>query len=54
VRLSFRIPYRTSFGQDIAMVGSTDELGNWDPREGISMTWSEGDVWHVDFEVAAG
>lgn len=36
------------------MVGSTEDLGNWDPRRGIRMEWSEGDVWRVDIEVPAG
>lgn len=54
VKLSFRIPYRTDYGQDIAMVGSTDLLGNWDPKRAMGMKWSEGDVWHVDFEVTPG
>jgi len=53
VRLTFRIPYRTAFGQDVAMVGSTDTLGNWDPQRGVGMQWSEGDVWYVDLEVPA-
>ncbi|KAI8467083.1 MAG: carbohydrate-binding-like protein [Monoraphidium minutum] len=54
VKLSFRIPYRTDYGQHIAMVGSNELLGNWDPQRGVGMQWSEGDVWVADFEVAPG
>lgn len=51
VKLSFKLPYRTNFGQDVAIVGSTEELGSWDPRRGLGMQWSEGDIWVCDFEV---
>jgi len=54
VKLSFKLPYRVNFGQDICLVGSSDVLGNWDPRHGVGMQWSEGDVWQVDLEVSAG
>jgi hypothetical protein len=54
VKLSFKLPYRVDFGQDICIVGSSDALGNWDPRKGVAMRWSEGDTWEVDFEVTAG
>lgn len=54
VKLSFQVPYRVNYGQDVAMVGSTDVLGNWDPSHGVGMRWTEGDVWHVDLEVTAG
>jgi hypothetical protein len=54
VRLSFKLPYRTHFGQDICIVGSSDALGAWDPSKGVGLRWSEGDVWEVDFEVSAG
>lgn len=53
VRLSFSIPYRTEWGQDVALVGDKRELGEWDPRRGVSMRWQEGDVWSADVEVSA-
>lgn len=54
LKLSFRVPYRTEYGQDVAMVGSSEQLGNWDPSRAMGMRWSEGDVWTVDLEVAPG
>jgi hypothetical protein len=36
------------------MVGSNELLGNWDPKRGMGMRWSEGDVWVADFEVPPG
>jgi hypothetical protein len=54
VKLSFKLPYRVHFGQDICIVGSSEALGNWDPSRGVGLRWSEGDVWEVEFEVSAG
>jgi hypothetical protein len=54
LKLSFKLPYRCHFGQDICIVGSSEDLGNWDPRRGVGMQWSEGDVWQVEFDVSAG
>ncbi len=54
VKVSFKLPYRCSFGQEICIVGSGDKLGNWQVQNGVKMQWSENDVWQVEFEVTAG
>jgi hypothetical protein len=54
VKLSFKLPYKCSFGQEIAMVGSGESLGNWDVHQAKSMHWTDGDIWQVEFEVSAG
>jgi Starch binding domain len=54
VRLAFKLPYRCSFGQELCLVGSGDELGNWSLESARSMKWTDGDVWQVEFEVTAG
>jgi hypothetical protein len=54
VKLSFKLPYRCSFGQELCLVGSGDALGNWRVEHGRRMQWTDGDVWQVDFEVSAG
>lgn len=54
VKLSFKLPYRCSFGQEICLVGSGEALGNWSVENGKRMHWTDGDVWEVDFEVSAG
>jgi hypothetical protein len=54
VKLSFKLPYRCSFGQELCMVGSGDALGNWSVENGKRMQWTDGDVWQVAFEVSAG
>lgn len=54
VKLSFKLPYRCSFGQELCLVGSGEFLGNWSVENGKRMHWTDGDVWTVDFEVWAG
>lgn len=54
MKLSFKLPYRCSFGQELCMVGSGDALGNWSVENGKRMQWTDGDVWQVAFEVSAG
>ena len=44
VRVSFALPYRCIFGQHLALVGSINPLGSWDVRQGVAMSWTEGDI----------
>eukprot|EP00878_Enallax_costatus_P029705 GHUV01032247.1.p1 GENE.GHUV01032247.1~~GHUV01032247.1.p1 ORF type:complete len:209 (+),score=28.40 GHUV01032247.1:343-969(+) len=54
VKLSFKLPYRCSFGQELCLVGSGEALGNWSVDRARRMHWTDGDIWQVDFEVSAG
>ncbi|GMH42311.1 hypothetical protein BSKO_10230 [Bryopsis sp. KO-2023] len=51
VKVSFRMPYRVNFGENLCLVGSGSPLGEWDVSRGLSMTWSDGDVWKADLDV---
>ncbi|CAJ1367273.1 unnamed protein product, partial [Effrenium voratum] len=42
---TFMVPYSTSFGQDLFLVGSCEELGCWDVIRKVPMGWTEGNVW---------
>jgi hypothetical protein len=53
MRLSFKLPYRVNFGQNLCLVGQGEALGNWDPNQGKRMEWSQGDVWTVQLELSA-
>ncbi|PNW86564.1 hypothetical protein CHLRE_02g091750v5 [Chlamydomonas reinhardtii] len=54
LKLNFKVGYRVNFGQTIAMIGSGDALGNWDPKRSIAMKWTDGDYWTVELNVAPG
>jgi hypothetical protein len=40
--VNFEIHYNTVFGEILFVVGSIDELGNWDPMLGKKMEWTDG------------
>lgn len=54
VRVSFGLPYRCNFGQNLRLVGSGAPLGDWDVSRSAAMTWSAGDVWKAELELELG
>ncbi|KAG2428603.1 hypothetical protein HYH02_014305 [Chlamydomonas schloesseri] len=54
LKLNFKVGYRVNFGQSVAMIGSGDALGNWDPKRSIAMKWTDGDYWTCELNVAPG
>mmetsp|Transcript_15839 Transcript_15839/g.29016 ORF Transcript_15839/g.29016 Transcript_15839/m.29016 type:complete len:296 (-) Transcript_15839:668-1555(-) len=51
--LDFSIHYRANFGESIILVGSHPSVGDWNPDNGISLQWTEGDIWKgtVSFDI---
>ena len=43
--VSFHIEYRTSWGEEVRILGSVPELGNNDPDKAISLTTVDGIHW---------
>ena len=41
--LTFKIKFETQYGQNMCVVGSTPELGEW--KKFIGLKWTEGHVW---------
>lgn len=41
--LKFKIKFETQFGQNMCVVGSTPELGDW--KKFIYLKWTDGHVW---------
>lgn len=44
-KCKFVLARSVAFGERIAVVGETNELGCWKPSHGLLLQWSEGDVW---------
>eukprot|EP01066_Platyproteum_vivax_P009562 Platyproteum_vivax@DN4218_c0_g1_i1.p1 len=42
---SISVRHRTSFGQELMLVGGSEELGGWNANEGVKLTWTEGHIW---------
>lgn len=57
VRLSFRIPYNTQWGQSLVVCGSESVLGSWNVKRGLVLSpHHQGDelIWHGSTVVPAG
>ena len=44
-KIIFSIIYNTVFGEEIAVSGSSDILGNWDKNKLLFLNWSQGNKW---------
>jgi hypothetical protein len=47
----FAIHYSANFGESIVLVGSHQALGNWVPAQGLTLSWSSGDLWSGSIEL---
>eukprot|EP01018_Ginkgo_biloba_P022299 Gb_11713 [translate_table: standard] len=54
VEVAFVINQHVQFGQIFKIVGNSSELGNWNISEGVTLTWSTGDIWTGNAEVSLG
>lgn len=50
----FALPYKTSPGEVVKLVGGDDAFGQWDAAKGCELTWSDGHVWVADVQLEAG
>lgn len=46
--VTFNIEYRTSWGEEVRVTGSTSELGNWDPDKALPLQTVDGIHWTVE------
>lgn len=46
--VSFKMPYKVNYGEEIAIVGNIPELGNWTDTSRARLRWTTGDVWVLD------
>ena len=45
--LTARRRLQLPFGDTFVLVGDHENLGAWDPEQGLAMQWTEGDVWQA-------
>jgi len=50
ISIRFGIHYDTYWGQNIVLVGSSPNLGKWNPSRGQRMTWMPGNYWELEVE----
>ena len=51
--LSFHIEYRTSWGEEVRVLGSILELGNNQPGKGVPLQTVDGIHWTLDADIQA-
>ena len=44
-KIIFQMRYNTQMGEDLGVIGSINELGSWDQRRALRMTWNDGNIW---------
>ena len=44
-KINFQIKYDTKLGEDLAVIGSIKELGNWDVNKALKLGWHHGNIW---------
>ena len=49
--MTFKVNYKTQFGECLSIVGETDQVGNWKDLSKGSMQWTEGDWWKISLEL---
>lgn len=54
VKLKFQVQKKVPFGKQVSIVGSNEVFGAWDPKNALSLRWSDNDVWQGEAELSSG
>lgn len=54
MQVRFWLKFHVDYGQTIRIIGGHDQLGAWNLAKAPFLRWSEGDLWNVTMELAAG
>jgi hypothetical protein len=46
-KINFQMKYNTQMGEDLAVIGSINELGCWDQGRSLKMGWNDGNIWRA-------
>ena len=46
--LNLKVNFKTNYGEELAVVGSIAQLGNWDTSKALKMKWTDGHNWVAD------
>ena len=57
-RIVFQMKYQTIMGQELGVIGSLNDIGNWDQNKAQKLRWTDGNIWikdinyqnNIDFE----
>lgn len=51
MNITFKIRYRTTFGQQLLICGNRPELGNNDPDQAVFMQYANDEEWHLTLDL---
>ena len=51
VRVTFKVNYKTQYGECLSLVGDTHQTGQWRDFSKNLMEWSDGDWWEISLDV---
>ena len=51
MKFHFSIEYRTNWGEEVKLCGSTSELGNNQQRKAISLNTVNGTNWNLEIDI---
>merc|ERR1711933_716040 len=51
VKVTFKLPHRVKFGQEVVLVGDDKALGSWSVSKGKKLEWQEGDMWQATVDL---
>jgi len=51
VELTFHLPFQTSYGENLYIVGNLPLFGNWDPRRARRMAYRHPSSWYLHLEL---
>lgn len=46
-KIIFQMRYNTQMGEDLAVIGSINDLGCWDQGKSLKMGWNDGNIWRA-------
>ena len=51
-KITFQIQYNTKIGEDIGLLGSIKELGQWAQKNALRMYWNKGNIWKTTIDIS--
>ena len=47
-KIIYQMQYQTFMGQELGVIGSISQIGNWDQGNATKLRWTDGNIWIVD------
>jgi len=51
LKITFTLPFRTTYGESLVIIGSTPQLGQWETARGLQMHYHPDGLWQADIRL---